>query len=135
MYACMYMYMYIYIMTGKNIRMFKLPFVCCTFESKFSFLNFAVTPTLMFAHLHSNMWLIMWACSSKAEAILLAASVSFLSPVMLNPSRNSDRNMTTTCYKAITSKSNIDNKLFKKTYMYMYKHSKPLNVFSTKLQF
>ena len=94
MYACMYMYMYIYIMIGKNIRMFKLPFVCCTFESKFSFLNFAVTPTLMFAHLHSNMWLIMWACSSKVEAMFLAASVSFLSPMMLNPSRNSDRNKT-----------------------------------------
>ena len=103
MYACMYMYMYIYIMTGKNLQMFKPSFVCYTFDSKFSFQSFAATPTLMFAHLHSNVWLIMWVCSSKVETVFLAASVSFLSSVMLNPSRNSDRNMTTTCYKAITS--------------------------------
>ena len=54
------------------------------------------------------------------EAVLLAASVSFLSPVMLNPSRNSDRNKTSTRYKAIIQfwshsianegKSNIDEK-------------------------
>ena len=60
----------------------------------------------MFAHahllnLHVNMWLIMWECSRNVEAMLLAVSVSFLSPAMLNPSRNSDRNKTSTRYKAI----------------------------------
>ena len=34
----------------------------------------------------------MWAGSSKVEAVLLAASVSFLSLAMLNLSRNSDKN-------------------------------------------
>ena len=43
----------------------------------------------------------MWVCSCKVEAVLLAAFVSFLSPAMLNPSRNSDRNKTSACYKAI----------------------------------
>ena len=75
----------------------------------------------MFAHVHLcnlNMWSIILACSRKIEAVLLAASVSFLSPAMLNPSRNSDRNKTSTCYKAIIQfwrysianqgKSNID---------------------------
>ena len=34
-----------------------------------------------FAHLYTlNMWLIMWVCSTTVEAVLLAASVSFLSP-------------------------------------------------------
>ena len=61
----------------------------------------------------------MWVCSSKVEAVLLASSVSFLRPELLNPSRNSDRNKTSTCYKAIIQfsrlskanegKSNIDN--------------------------
>ena len=46
-----------------------------------------------FAHLYTlNVWLIMWVCSSAVEAVLLAASASFLSPATLNPSRNSDRN-------------------------------------------
>ena len=54
----------------------------------------------------------MWTCT--VEAMLLAASVSFLSPAMLNPNRNK----TSTCYKAIVQfwrlsianqgKSNID---------------------------
>ena len=70
----------------------------------FSLRSFAATPTLMFAHAHScnlNVWSIMWACSRKVEAVLLAASVSFLCPAMLNRSRNSDMNKTSTCYKAI----------------------------------
>ena len=89
---------------GKNLRMFKPSFVRCTFEAKFSLQSFTAMPTLMFAHVHLytlNVWLIMWACSSKVEAVLLAASVSFLSPMMLNPSRNSDRNKTSTRYKAL----------------------------------
>ena len=60
----------------------------------------------MFAHVHLCsliMQSIMYACSRKVEALLLAASVSFLSPAMLNPSRNSDRNKnkSSTHYKAI----------------------------------
>ena len=42
----------------------------------------------MFVHVHLytlNMWLIMLACYSNVESVLLAA---FLSPAMLNPSRN-----------------------------------------------
>ena len=91
-------------MAGKKFQMFEPLFVCCAFESKFSLRSFAAMPTLMFAHMHLytvNMWLIKWTCSSKVEAVLLAASVSFLSPAMLNLSRNSDRNKTNTRYKAI----------------------------------
>ena len=77
----------------------------------------------MFVDVHLcilNMWLIIWACSSKVEAVLLATSVSFLSPAMLNPSRNSDRNKTSICYKAIIqlfiayqSENNINKRLLK----------------------
>ena len=84
--------------------------------------------TLKLAHVHLYTliaWLIIWASSSKLKAVLLlAASVSFLSPAMLNPSRNSDRNNTSTHYKAIIQfwrlsianqgESNIHKKLFKK---------------------
>ena len=82
-----------------NIRSF-------TTHSKlnFSLRSFAATPPLMFAHADScnlNMWSIMWVCSIKVEAVLLAASVSFLCPAMLNSSRNSNRNKTSTRYKAI----------------------------------
>ena len=65
----------------------------------FSLRSFAASPTLMFAHVHLcnlNVWSIMWVCSRKVEAVFLAAFVS-----MLNPSRNSDRNKTSTHYKAI----------------------------------
>ena len=65
----------------------------------------------------------MWVCSRKIEAVLLAASVSFLSPMMLNSSRNSNRNKTSTCYKAIIhfwrhsianhGKNNIDKNMCK----------------------
>ena len=82
--------------------MFEPSFICCTFEATFR--SFAAMPTLMFAHVHLcnlNVWSIMWVCSRKVEAVLLAAFVSFLSPAMLNPSRNSDRNKTSTHYKAI----------------------------------
>ena len=74
------------------------------FVVNFSLSSFTAMPTLMFAHAHLCnliMQSIMWACSRKVEAVLLAASVSFLSPAMLNPSRNSDRKKTSTCYKAI----------------------------------
>ena len=58
----------------------------------------------MFVHVHLCSLItqsIMYASSGKVEAVLLAASVSFLSPAMLNPSRNSDRNKSSTHYKAI----------------------------------
>ena len=85
--------------------------------------SFAAMLTLMFAHVHLynlNVWLTMWMYSKKA--MLLAASVSFLStPVMLNPSRNSNRNKTSTRYKVIIQfwrlsianqgKSNIDKNM------------------------
>ena len=60
----------------------------------------------------------MWACSRKVEAMVLAAAMSILSPAMLNLSRNSDRNKTSTHYEVIIQfwrfsivnhdKSNID---------------------------
>ena len=88
---------------------------------KFSLRSFTAMPTLMFAHVH--VWLIIWACSSKVKAVLLAASVSFLSPAMLNLTRNSNRNKTSTRYKAIIQfwrlslanqgDRNIDKKLLK----------------------
>ena len=43
-----------------------------------------------------NVWLIIWSCSRKVDAVLLAASVSFLSPA-----RNRNRNKTSIHYKAI----------------------------------
>ena len=54
----------------------------------FSLRSFADPLTFMFVHVHLynlNVWLIMWACFRKFKALLLAA---FLSPVMLNPIRN-----------------------------------------------
>ena len=82
-------------------------------------------------------WLIMLVCSSKVEAVLLAASVSFLCPAMLNPKRNSKRNKTSTCYKAIIQfwrlsianhgENNIDKKLLEAC-------AKPLKLLLTKLQ-
>ena len=106
--------------------MFKLTFVCCAFESKCSLRSFPATPTLIFAHVHLytlNVWLVMWVCSSEVESVLLTASISFLSPVMLSPSRNSDRNKTITRYRAIIQfwrlsianegERNIDKKLLK----------------------
>ena len=58
--------------------------------------------TLMFVLTLSydlNVWLIIWVCYRKVEAVLVTAFVSFLSPAMLNPSRNSNRNKTSTRYK------------------------------------
>ena len=112
-------------MAGKKLRMFEPLFVCCAFKSKFSLRSFTAMPTLMFVHVHLytlNVGLIMWACSSKVEALGFVA-VSFLSPALRNPSRNSNRNKTSTRYKAIIQfwrlsivnqgKSNIDKTLLK----------------------
>ena len=106
--------------------MFKLSFICCAFESKCSLRSFAATPTLIFVHVHLytlNVWLIMWVYSSEVESLLLAASISFLSPVMLSPSKNSNRNKTSTRYRAIIQfwrlsianegERNVDKKLLK----------------------
>ena len=116
--------MYMYVLgLGKSFECSNLCSFAVHSKLNFSLQSFAATPTLMFAYAHLcnlNMyvWSIMWACSRKVEAVLLAASVSFLSPAMLNPSRNSDRNETSTHYKAIIQfwrhsiankgKSNID---------------------------
>ena len=73
-------------------------------RAKLSLCSFASMPTLMLVHVHFdtlNVWLMIWICSSKVKAMLLAASVSFLSPEILNLNRNSNRNKTNTCYKAI----------------------------------
>lgn len=71
----------------------------------FSLRTFAVTPALVFAHAtllqYIYVWSIMWPCSIKVEAVLLAALFSFLCPAILNRSRNSDRNKTSAHYKAI----------------------------------
>ena len=89
---------------GKSFEPSNLRSFATHSKLNFSLRSFAATPTLMFAHAHScnlNVWSIMWACSIKVEAVLLAASVSFLCPAMLNRSRNSDMNKTSTRYKAI----------------------------------
>ena len=67
-----------------------------------------------------NAWLIMCVCSRKVEAVLLAVFVLFLSPTIHNLDRNSDRNNTSSCFKAILQflrlsianqdKTNIDKK-------------------------
>ena len=58
----------------------------------------------MFVHVHFynlNVWLKILACSRNVEAVLLAGFVSFLSLVMPNLDRNTDRNNTSARYKAI----------------------------------
>ena len=73
---------------------------------------------------------IMWACSIKVEAVLLAASVSFFCPVMLNWSRNSDMNKTSTRYKVIIlfwrleGKTNIDVRTFEPSFVFADEASK-----------
>ena len=108
---------------GLNIRSF-------TTHSKLNFYlkSFAAMPTLMFVHAHFyniKVWLIMWECSRKVEAVLLAVFVLFLSPAMFNLDRNTDRNNTSTSYTCkttiqfwrlsivnqSTSKSNIDKNM------------------------
>ena len=111
---------HVYVKAGKKLRMFEALFVYCAFECKFSLRSHAHFNVCACALVHSNVWLIMWACSGKVEAVLLAASASFLSPAMLNSSRNSDRNKISTHYKAIIQfwrlsianpgESNIDKK-------------------------
>ena len=101
--VCMYVCMYIQGL-GKRFECLNLRSFATHSKLNFYLRSFAATPTLMFAHVHLcnlDMWLIIWACSRNIEAVLLVASVSFLSPAMLNPSRNSDRNKTSTRYKAI----------------------------------
>ena len=108
---------------GKNVRRFEPLFIFYTFETKF-------LPSKVRCHTHFN----VCACAlvqskrvvnnvsmfDEVEAGLLAAFVLFLSPAMLNLARNSDRNKTSTRYKAIIQfgrlsvtnqgKSNIDKK-------------------------
>ena len=112
-----------YIRAGMKVGMFEPSFVCCAFEAKFLPSKLAATPTLMFAHVHVynlNVWLIMWACSRKVEAVLLAAFVLFLSPAMPNLDRNTDRNNTSTRYKAIISLRVYHKYYICMYYMYMY---------------
>ena len=91
----------------KEVWRFELSFICCTFKAKF-------LPLKLWCHTHFNFCacilvndiinvrLIMCPCSRKVQAALLAAFfVLFLSPVMLNSSRNSNRNNASTRYKAI----------------------------------
>ena len=72
----------------------------CTFRNFYKLLSSCCScipnaHSFVVVHLYTiNMWLTMWAYSSEVEPVLLAASVSFLSPVMLHPSKNCDRNKT-----------------------------------------
>ena len=89
---------------GKGFECLNFRLFAAHSKLNFSLQSFTAMPTLMFAHVHFcnlNVWSIMWACSRKVEAVLLAASVSIHCPAMLNPSRNSNRNKTSTRYKAI----------------------------------
>ena len=86
---------------GKRFKCWNLRSFAVNLKVNLSLLSFAATPTLMFAHTHLynlNMytWSIMWMCSRKVEVVLVAASDSFLTPAMLNPSRNNDRYRTST---------------------------------------
>ena len=78
--------------------MFEPSFICWAFEAKF-------LPSKLGCHIHFDFALVHVVnnvdCSRKVESVLLAASVSFLCPAMLNPFRNSDRNKTSTRYNAI----------------------------------
>ena len=118
----MYIYVCIYIRAGKKVRIFEPSFVYCAFEAKF-------LPSKLRCHAHFNVctcalcnlnvWLTLWVCPRKVEAELLAVSAQIFIQAMLNPSRNSYRNKTSTYYKAIIQfwrhyiakqgKSNIDN--------------------------
>ena len=104
-YICTYVHTYVCnVGLGKRFESSNLRSFGTHLKLTFSLRSFTATPTLMFVHAHLcnlNVWSIMWACSRKVEAVLLAAFVSFLCPAMLNPSRNSDRNKTSTRYKAI----------------------------------
>ena len=85
------LYIYIYILgLGKRFECSNLRSFAAHSNLNFSFRSFAATPTLLFAHAHLHS-LNMWVCSRNVEVVLLAASVSFLSPALLNPSRNNDR--------------------------------------------
>ena len=99
--------------------------------------TFEATPTLMFAHAHfcnPNMWLIMWVCSMKVEAVLLAAFVLFLSPAVPNLDRNTNRNHTSSRYKAIIlfwklsianqGKTNIDKNTCEPSFLFADEASK-----------
>ena len=139
---CIYMYMYYTGVTytlglGKRFESSNLRSFATHSKLNFSLRSFAATPTLMFAHAHScnlNVWSIMWACSIKVEAVLLAASVSFLCPAMLNGSRNSDMNKTSTRYKAIIlfwrlsianqGKTNIDKNTCEPSFVFADEASK-----------
>ena len=93
---------------GKGFLSLNIHLFGADLKLNFSLQSFVATPSLMFAHLHFcnlNALSIMWVCSRKVDTVLLAASVSFLSPVMLDTSRNSDRNKSSTCYKAVLEAS------------------------------
>ena len=72
---------------GSNLRSF-------TAHSKLSFSLEALLPRplqcLQQAHLcnNRNVWLILWTCPRKFVDAMLAVSVLFFNPAMLNPSRN-----------------------------------------------
>ena len=102
-YDCILVYMCMYVCTraGKKVRIFEPSFVCYAFKAKF-------LPSKLRCHVHFNVCACALLQSKRVvnnvgvfEVVLLAASVSFLCPAMLNPSRHSDRNKTSTCYKAI----------------------------------
>ena len=97
-----YIHTYMYVGWKKRFECSNHCWFAAHSKLNFSLQSFTATPTYryMFALVQSKC-VIMWACSRKVEAVLLAASVSFLSPAILNPSRNSNRNKTSTHYKAI----------------------------------
>ena len=152
MYVCVYvlsMYVYMYVCVCMNvcICMYVCMYVCvyvciyvCIYlciraENIQTFVRLRTTPTLMFAHMllcnqNIYVWSTMLSCSRKVKAVLLAASALYLNPAMLNLSRNSDRNKTSTCYKAIIQfwrlsianqgKSNIDKNTCKPSNIYSF---------------
>ena len=101
MHTHIYIYIHVYyiIILGLGVKVwrFKPLFVCCAIEAKFLPFEALLTLPLYVVHV----WLIMWTCSRKVEAVLLAAFVLFLSPGTPNLDRNTDGNNTSTHYKAI----------------------------------
>ena len=78
---------------GKKFQRFDM-FVWHAFEAKFLYSRLTAMPTLIFAHEKSKFAVNVVEMFQKIKGALLATSLPFLSPVMLNLSRNNNRNKT-----------------------------------------
>ena len=94
MYSTCKLYMCIYTRARKKGGIFNAKFLPSKFRCYYTHFNVC---TCALVHVQTTCVANNFGVlTRKVEAVLLAASVSFLSPAMLNPSRNSDRNKTST---------------------------------------